>query len=518
MHAHYLYDATGQRVKKLVRKQGGQVEVTHYIGGLFEHHRWGSQSQPGENNHLHVVDDQQRIAIVRVGPAHPDDRTPAVQFHLADHLGSSTVVVDDAGALVNREEFTPFGETSFGSFARKRYRFTGKERDEESGLAYHGARYLMVWSARWASCDPIGATGGLNLYFYAAANPMTFSDPAGTEPTDQQPDAEGNYWAPDETVEISGTAPPDLLGSAVAAGHSNPLPTRSQIAANITANINSFFPDWTPEGQALRVDQEIDPEAADATIQKRAGEIYDRIATDAVAKLQKQQTVMASALPFLGQALKFSAFTGLTAGFFGLAPGAGTPAGEAFLGSGTGVYMFAWGGLGFYNEMEEKATQPGVAIGATTGSGPQIVSPVYTQGIHDFLVVETSVGRQAFYRSSGINSDMPGTWLPFDENIADIRLGKEPYTEAGGFPRNHPLYRFGSVEFRQISAALGRRNIPMGGIPLQTAAQVNEILNLTGCRVNPQNLVRGVGFDNGPPDSLPGRPAGLRVPIRLRVR
>jgi hypothetical protein len=65
-----------------------------------------------------------------------------VQFHIADHLGSSTVVVDDTGALVNREEFTPYGETSFGSFARKRYRYTGKERDEESGLAYHGARYL----------------------------------------------------------------------------------------------------------------------------------------------------------------------------------------------------------------------------------------------------------------------------------------------------------------------------------------------------------------------------------------
>ena len=43
VHAHYLYDAAGQRVKKLVRKQGGQIEVTHYIDGAFEHHRWGGQ-------------------------------------------------------------------------------------------------------------------------------------------------------------------------------------------------------------------------------------------------------------------------------------------------------------------------------------------------------------------------------------------------------------------------------------------------------------------------------------------
>ena len=67
VHAHYLYDAAGQRVKKLVRKQGGQVEVTHYIDGVFEHHRWGSGAQTGANNHVHVMDDKQRIALVRVG-------------------------------------------------------------------------------------------------------------------------------------------------------------------------------------------------------------------------------------------------------------------------------------------------------------------------------------------------------------------------------------------------------------------------------------------------------------------
>ena len=39
VHAHYLYDAGGQRVKKLVRKQGGQVEVTVYIDGIFEYQR-----------------------------------------------------------------------------------------------------------------------------------------------------------------------------------------------------------------------------------------------------------------------------------------------------------------------------------------------------------------------------------------------------------------------------------------------------------------------------------------------
>lgn len=179
VYAHYLYDAVGQRVKKLVRKQGGQVEVTHYIDGVFEHHRWVGQLQAGEYNHVHVLDDKQRIALVRFGAAHPDDRGPAVQFHLGDHLGSSNVVVDSTGAMVNREEFTPYGETSFGSFARKRYRFTGKERDEESGLNYHGARYLAQHLARWISADPAGPMDGANLYDYVTNRVTVAIDPNG---------------------------------------------------------------------------------------------------------------------------------------------------------------------------------------------------------------------------------------------------------------------------------------------------------------------------------------------------
>jgi RHS repeat-associated protein len=161
------------------------------------------------------MDDKQRIALVRFGTAHPDDRGPAVQFHLGDHLGSSNVVVDSGGALVNREEFTPYGETSFGSFARKRYRFTGKERDEESGLNYHGARYYASWLAHWLSVDPYLVTPEriplrqsssssayttklikeiqegksdmmsstrINSYCYSLDNPINLLDPNGAEP------------------------------------------------------------------------------------------------------------------------------------------------------------------------------------------------------------------------------------------------------------------------------------------------------------------------------------------------
>src|SRR5262249_43840698 len=81
------------------------------------------------------------------------------------------------------EEHTPLGETSFGGFAGKRYRFTGRERDQVSGLAYPGARHCAPWLGRRLSPDPRGPVDGLNLYAFVAGNPNAYVDPSGTEGT-----------------------------------------------------------------------------------------------------------------------------------------------------------------------------------------------------------------------------------------------------------------------------------------------------------------------------------------------
>lgn len=201
VYAQYLYDAGGQRVKKLVRKPGGRVEVTVSIDGSFEYQRIVLPGAVEQNNTLHVMDNQSRIALVRVGQPFTNDTTPAVKYHLGDHLGSSNLVVDDAGSVINREEYTPYGETSFGSFARKRYRFTGKERDEESGLNYHGARYHAPWLGRWTSSDPAGIVDGPNLYSYVANNPLRLKDATGL----QSYDSSGGPAPPPPPPDITGT-------------------------------------------------------------------------------------------------------------------------------------------------------------------------------------------------------------------------------------------------------------------------------------------------------------------------
>lgn len=114
------------------------------------------------------MDNQSRIAVVRVAGPFSDDTTPTVKFHLGDHLGGSSLVLDDTGALVNREEYTPYGDTSFGSFARKRCRLTGKERDEKSGLYYHGARYYAPVLGRWGRVQRNFQESGVNVRFKLA--------------------------------------------------------------------------------------------------------------------------------------------------------------------------------------------------------------------------------------------------------------------------------------------------------------------------------------------------------------
>ncbi len=183
--ACYLYGADGIRVKKVVLNGGGLLKTTTYIGEVFEYCTRGEQTY----NMIHLMDGEQRIALLRVGAPFSGDESqnPALQYILGDHLGNSSMTANVAGALVHREEFTPYGETSFGGYGEQRYRFTGKERDEESGLSYHRARYYAGWLGRWVSADPAGIDGGKNLFSYSDNNPSNLTDYSGKSPFDDIP-------------------------------------------------------------------------------------------------------------------------------------------------------------------------------------------------------------------------------------------------------------------------------------------------------------------------------------------
>src|SRR6266508_2656626 len=111
--------------------------------------------------------------------------TPLQRYQLGNHLLSAGLELDADGALISYEEYHPYGATSFQAgrsateLSLKRYRYTGKERDEETGFTYHGARYYAPWLGRWTSCDPIGIDDGVNIYAYVANRPIDHLDADG---------------------------------------------------------------------------------------------------------------------------------------------------------------------------------------------------------------------------------------------------------------------------------------------------------------------------------------------------
>ena len=180
VYAQYLYNAGGERVKKLVRTSGGAFESVTYIDGIFEYHKKENGSTE-EKNYSHIMDNSSRICMLRTG-SFTGDPADSIFYVLEDHLGSSTVRLDTNGSVIDREEYYPFGDSSLRTWGKKRYRFCGKEKDNESGLYYYGMRYYAAWTCRFISVDPLaGKYPFYTPYQYAGNKPINFIDLDGAE-------------------------------------------------------------------------------------------------------------------------------------------------------------------------------------------------------------------------------------------------------------------------------------------------------------------------------------------------
>jgi len=188
--AFYVYDTGAQRVRKVIERQNGNIQERIYLGGVeIYRERNGAGNIVLERETLHVMDDQKRIAMVDtpVIQSQGSNETQLIRYQYDNHLGSASLELDDQAKVISYEEYFPYGASSYSTIdaAReapaKRYRYTGKERDEESGLNYHGARYYAPWLSRWTTSDPAGLKDGLNVYLYVNNNPVMSFDPTGTE-------------------------------------------------------------------------------------------------------------------------------------------------------------------------------------------------------------------------------------------------------------------------------------------------------------------------------------------------
>lgn len=183
----YAYDGEGNRVRKFVEHPDGSTEDRIYVGRWerIEHRRADASLRVARTT-LHVLDGEHRIATIerRTGGA---DGGPAslTCYQFGNALGTALLELDENAQIHSYEEYHPFGTTALQSVSAlrrvlpKRYRFTGKERDTETGLYYHGARYYAPWLCRWTAPDPAGAADGQNLYAYVGNRPIGSSDPTG---------------------------------------------------------------------------------------------------------------------------------------------------------------------------------------------------------------------------------------------------------------------------------------------------------------------------------------------------
>jgi RHS repeat-associated protein len=180
----YVYDSAGQRVRKVTELGTGRVKDERiYLGGFEVYRKNGANPLVRET--LHIMDDKQRIALVETR-TQGNDPAPQqlIRYQFGNHLGSASLELDDQAQIISYEEYTPYGSTSYQAVRSqtetpKRYRYTAKERDEETGLYYHGARYYAPWLGRWTSCDPLWLTESANLYTYALDRPNTLVDLTG---------------------------------------------------------------------------------------------------------------------------------------------------------------------------------------------------------------------------------------------------------------------------------------------------------------------------------------------------
>ena len=192
--AYYVYDASGERVRKVIETtSGARQKECLYLGGfeIFRAYSGNNAALLLERETLHVMDDQQRIALIEPKTIEHGSQLSAPtilqRYQLGNHLGSASVELSESGVLITYEEYHPYGTTAFqaGRTAAetklKRYRYTGMERDEETGLAYHSARYYLPWLGRWCSADPIGIGDGVNLYGYVRNRATTSSDRNGKQ-------------------------------------------------------------------------------------------------------------------------------------------------------------------------------------------------------------------------------------------------------------------------------------------------------------------------------------------------
>ena len=191
---YYQYDSSGQRIRKITENQADagvtptRKEERIYIAGFEVYKKYSGTHAGLERTSLSLMDEDHRFVMVeRRNDIDDGTKSSLIRYQMHNHLDSCALELDDLARIISYEEYHPYGTTAYQAMNKtikasaKRYRYTGMERDEESGLSYHSARYYLPWLGRWLSGDPIGIGDGVNVYRYSKNNSIVYYDLNGQQ-------------------------------------------------------------------------------------------------------------------------------------------------------------------------------------------------------------------------------------------------------------------------------------------------------------------------------------------------
>ncbi len=173
---YYVYDYQGRRVRTVIESDQKTQSQRDYLPALDISTNQAKQQSRTLHIGTHILSESSKDNTLNPNQT---------RYQLTNHLQSNTLELDDKAQTLSYEHYYPYGGTTIiagkdkTQVQQKRYRYTGKEKDDRSDLSYYGARYLAPWMARWTSPDSAGAVDGLNLYAYAGNNPLKYIDPTG---------------------------------------------------------------------------------------------------------------------------------------------------------------------------------------------------------------------------------------------------------------------------------------------------------------------------------------------------
>lgn len=190
---YYVYNHKGDRIRKVCERfnmlqpvaEGQSIKRTDtiYLDDAEIFSRFSGNGTPASTRTSSHIISTSRFAMIEEDEAL--DEGPLIRYEV-----SGSLELDDTGQIVSYEEYAPYGACTFAASAKKveadrRYRFARYLRDAETGLDHCGARYYVPWIGRWLSPDPIGSSGGVNLYCYSYNDPVNLKDPTGNVPREE---------------------------------------------------------------------------------------------------------------------------------------------------------------------------------------------------------------------------------------------------------------------------------------------------------------------------------------------